>query len=271
MVWPLLQSFRISFYRWTAYSENKKFIGFQNYGRLAKDEVFRRSLEHNLGLLAVVLICALILGVALAHLMQGQDRVSKFLRSIYLFPQVISLVVVALIWEFIFDPAWGLVTSGLNGIGLGRFAKPWLSDPTSAFWCVAIAFVWYVLGFYIMLFSAGLRGIPAEVNEASELDGAVGWRRFWKVTWPMLWSIKRIAVTYVVINVMGVFTLVYLMTQGGPDRGTEVMLTYLYEKGFTDHVYGYATTLALANFAVAMLLSGGVMFLFRKNPEGARK
>lgn len=242
----------------------------QNFKKLAGDLTFRRALEHNLGLLVVILIFALAIGVGLAHAMQGTGRISRFLRSIYLFPQVISLVVVALIWEFIFDPAWGLVTSGLNGVGLNKWTRPWLSDPGAAFWCVAIAFVWYVAGFYIMLFSAGLRNIPQEVNEAAELDGATGMRRFWRVTWPMLWSIKRIAVVYVVINVMGVFTLVYLMTGGGPDRGTEVMLTYLYEQGFKNHVYGYATTLALANFVVAMVLSGLVMFVFRKNPEGAR-
>ena len=121
-----------------------------------------------------------------------------------------------------------------------------------------------------MLFSAGLRGIPAEVQEAAELDGALGWRGFWKVTWPMLWSIKRIAVVYVVINVMNAFALIFIMTSGGPDRSTEVMLTYLYEQAFKNSQYGYATALAVINFVVAMLLSVIILFIYRKNPEGAR-
>jgi N-acetylglucosamine transport system permease protein len=279
VVWPLLQSFQISLYRWHGLSKYRQFVGAQNYKKLAQDDAFKRALEHNLALLVIILVGALVIGVLLAHAMQGTGKVAKLLRSIYLFPQVMSLVVVAILWQFIFDPAWGLVTSGLKATGLSKLPiwggprnelPSWLGDPKTAFGCVAIAFLWYVAGFYIMLFSAGLRGIPAEVQEAAELDGALGWRKFWKVTWPMLWSIKRIAVVYVVINVMNVFALVKIMTNGGPDRSSEVMLTYLYEQAFTNSQYGYATALALVNFVVAMLLSVIILFMYRKNPEGAR-
>jgi N-acetylglucosamine transport system permease protein len=115
-----------------------------------------------------------------------------------------------------------------------------------------------------------LKGIPQEVNEAADLDGAKGMTKFWRVTWPMLWSVKRVAIVYIVINVMNIFALVYLMTKGQPDRKTEVMLTYLYEQAFTNGQFGYATSLAVANFVVAMGLSLILMFVFRKNPEGAR-
>ncbi|HEY3779861.1 MAG TPA: sugar ABC transporter permease [Fimbriimonadaceae bacterium] len=280
VVWPLLQSFQISLYRWHGLSKYKQFVGVQNYKKLAQDDAFKRSLEHNLALLLIILVGALVIGVLLAHAMQGTGKMAKLLRSIYLFPQVMSLVVVAILWQFIFDPNWGLVTSGLKAVGLSKLPAwlhsprneipAWLGDPHTAFGCVAIAFLWYVAGFYIMLFSAGLRGISAEVQEAAELDGALGWRRFWKVTWPMLWSIKRVAVVYVVINVMNAFALIKIMTDGGPDRSTEVMLTYLYEQAFKNSQYGYATALALVNFVVAMLLSVIILFIYRKSPEAAR-
>ena len=130
--------------------------------------------------------------------------------------------------------------------------------------------MWYSLGFYIMLFAAGLRGIPEDVKEAAELDGSTGLHRFWKVTWPMLWSVKRVAVAYVAINVMSIFALVYLMTQGGPDRRTETLLTYLYQQAFVNSEFGYATAVAVANFVVAMLLALLVLLFYRRNPMEAR-
>src|SRR5579885_3787212 len=104
-----------------------------------------------------------------------------------------------------------------------------------------------------------MKGIPGEVIEAAELDGSTGFHKFRKITWPMLYSVKRVAAVYVVVNVMNVFALVFLMTQGGPDRHTEVMLTYLYEQAFTDSQFGYAAALAVANFIIAMILSFGII------------
>ena len=184
-----------------------------------------------------------------------------------LFPQVISLVAVAILWMFMYNPSYGLVTGALKSLGAGDWAQNILGSPTAALPAVTIAFLWYAVGFYIMLFSTGLRGIPAEIMEAAELDGSHGLHRFKTITWPMLWSVKRTAAIYIVINVMNVFALVFLMTQGGPDRATEVMLTNLYQQAFVFSEFGYATALAVANFVVAMGLAVILMFVFRKSPE----
>jgi ABC-type sugar transport system permease subunit len=121
-----------------------------------------------------------------------------------------------------------------------------------------------------MLFSAGLRALPAEVVEACALDGATGMTRFWRVTWPMLWSVKRVAIVNITITVMNIFALIYLMTQGGPDRATEVMLTYLYQTAFVNSQFGYATAIAVANFVIIMILSVAILFFTRRNPEVSR-
>lgn len=270
VVLPLLQSFQISFYRWRGVSQHRTFLGTENYRRLLQDDAFWQSLRNNLWLLAVVGISAIVMGLLIAHAMQGRGQISRLLRSVYLFPQAISLVVVAILWMFVLNPSFGLLSSGLKAMGLNRFDRAWLGDPHTALACVAVAFLWYIAGFYIMIFSAGLRAISPDINEAASLDGAVGLRRFWKVTWPLLWSIKRIAMAYVVINVMNVFALVFLMTQGGPDRKSEVMLTYLYEQAFRNNNFGYGTTLAVANFCVAMLLAGILMIAYRRSPEVSR-
>jgi N-acetylglucosamine transport system permease protein len=267
VAWPLLQAFRISFYRWSGMSPARTFVGIQNYKDLAADSAFRKSLSNNLLLLVVGGIVTMVLAIAVAHALQAPGKLSKTLRSFVLVPQMLSLVVVAILWQFIYNPSFGLVTSGLKFLGLGSLVHTWLGETKTALPAVGISFIWWAAGFYIMLFSAGLRAIPEEVSEAADLDGARGLRRFAQVTWPMLWSIKRVAIVHLTITVMNVFVLVYVMTHGQPDRATEMLLTYLYECAFVNSDFGYATAIAVVNFGVVMVLSALILFAFRRNPE----
>lgn len=271
VVVPLLQAFVLSLYRWRGVSAHKTFIGAQNFGKLWNDEVFWKALKNNLWLMAACGLAVIALGVLIAHGMNSSGRLARLLRSVYLFPQVISLVVVAILWQFLLNPSFGLVNSGLSAMGFRQFEnKGWLGDPATALPSVGVAFVWYALGFYVMLFSAGLKSIPDDIKEAAELDGSTGFHRFRTITWPMLWPIKRIATIYVVITVLNIFALPFLMTRGGPDRATESMLTYLYQQAFQNSEFGYATALAVANFVVAMLLAVLILTMYRKDPQGAR-
>lgn len=267
LIWPLLQAFGFSLYRWRGVSARRTFVGLGNFSDLAGDTAFRKAILNNLELLVVGGLVVLVLAITVAHALQGTNRLSRNLRGLVLVPQILSLVVVAILWQNLFDPQVGLVNAILKALHLQRFIHGWLGEPGTALGCVGVAFVWYAVGFYVMLFSAALRNIPAEVVEASELDGAMGLRRFFSVTWPMLWSVKRVAVVHLTILVMNVFVLVLLMTRGGPDRASEVMLTYLYENAFTDFQFGYATAIAVVNFIVVMILSGLILFAFRRNPE----
>ncbi len=269
VLWPLVQAFQFSTYRWRGLSARMTPVGTDNYRQLWEDQAFATALKNNLLLLVEAGVVIIALALMVAHVVRGKGPVQKFLRSIYLFPQVVSMVVVAVMWQFIFNPQ-GLLNAGLRAAGLDALTRTWLGESAWALPSVAVAFVWYAVGFYIMLFAAGLEGIPQEVNEAAELDGSKGWHRFWHITWHLLWSVKRVAVTYLVINVMNTFALVYLMTRGGPDRRSEVMLTYLYEQAFVHSNFGYATALAVGNFVVVMGLSLLILFLFRRNPVEAR-
>lgn len=270
VAWPLLQAFAFSAYRWRGVSMRRTYVGFENYSKLAGDEVFRKAVQNNLTLLLVGGIFILALSLLVAHGLQIRSRMATFVRSIVLFPQMTSLVVVAVLWMFIFNPQYGLLTSFLKAVGLSGWVHTWLGESRTALGSVGVAFVWYALGFYVLLFSAGLKSLPAEVGEACSLDGATGWRRFWRVTWPMLWSVKRIAIVHLAITVVNIFTLVFLMTNGGPDRATETMLTYLYENAFANHSVGYATAIAVANFVLVMGLSLAILTAFRRDPSEAR-
>ncbi len=271
VLWPLIQTFRLSLFTTSGLSSKVNYVGAKNFERLAADEAYRQTLSNGLWMLVVSGVFLIAGGVALAHLSVGNQRTARALRATILIPQVMSLVVVAILWMFLFNPSFGPVDAIVRLMKIEPPRSGWLGDPGTALPSVTAAFIWYALGFYALLFTAGLRQIPEEIGEAAELDGARGWFRFRKITWPLLWSVKRIAVTYVVINVMNVFALVQIMTTGGPDRSSESLLTYLYEQGFRNSQFGYAAAIAVANFLLAMILSLGVLFWFRRSPEVGRR
>ncbi len=270
VVIPVVQAFAFSLYRWRGISENRTFIGLENFQHLFADALVWRALSHNLLLFLGTSVVILAVSLALAHAVGAESALARFLRSVYLFPQVISLVVVAILWMFILNPSFGILNAGLKAVGLEQWAIAWLGEKRTALASIGVAHVWHALGFYIMLFSAALRTIPPDVMEAATLDGVTGLARVRYVTLPMLWAVLRIALVYMAIGTMNIFSLVFLMTQGGPDRATEVMLTYLYEQAFKHSEFGYATALAVVNFVLVMALSGAILALFRHNPQEGR-
>jgi len=267
---PLVQAFGFSLYRWRGVSTKKTFIGAKNFTDLLHDNVFWKAVQNNLTLLVVGGFAVLVVAVAVAHALQKESRAIRALRGIVLFPQMVSLVAVAILWTFLLNPQYGLLTSGLKAVGLGGWVHTWLGDAKTALPSVGFTYVWHAVGFSILLFAAGLKALPGEVAEAAELDGSNGLHRFWYVTWPMLWAVRRVAIVNLTIAGMNIFALVYLMTQGGPDRATEVMLTYLYESAFVNSQFGYATAIAAANFVIVMLLSAVILVATRRNPEVSR-
>ncbi len=267
VVMPVVQAFAFSLYRWRGISANRTFVGLENFRHLFEDRIVWLALRHNLLLFLGTSVAILAISLALAHAIGSETRAARFLRSVYLFPQVISLVVVAILWMFILNPSFGILNAALKAVGLERWAIAWLGEKQTALASIGVAHVWHALGFYIMLFAAALRTIPPDVIEAATLDGAMGLTRLRYVTLPMLWAVLRIALVYMAIGTMNIFSLVFLMTQGGPDRATEVMLTYLYEQAFKHSEFGYATALAVVNFVLVMALSGAILALFRHNPQ----
>ncbi|MCH8979788.1 MAG: sugar ABC transporter permease [Armatimonadetes bacterium] len=276
VLWPLVNAFRLSMFRFTGLSEKMKFVGFDNFNRLIQSDNFYQSLKNNVWLLVFSLTVIMVLAMLIGHATQDDTRFGRFLRAVYLFPHVISLVVVAMLWKFIYAPSLGFIQPTLQRWNIEvpgiDYALGILGSSTSALPAVGVSFVWYMLGFYIMVLAAGIRSIPDDIKEAAELDGATGMFRFWKITWPLIWSVRRIVVLHLVIAVMNTFALVRLMTDGGPDGATEVTLTYLYKRGFSpDSFYGEATAIGVVNFLVAMALAGVVILLFRRDPVESRR
>ncbi|MEQ1823023.1 MAG: sugar ABC transporter permease [Fimbriimonadaceae bacterium] len=268
VVWPFLQTIGSSAYRWRGLSGNKTFVGANNFVQLWNDSNYWQSMRNCLFALLIGGFLLISIGLLIAHALQGQGRLARLARALYLLPNVVSLVAVAIIWQFMLNPSFGLLIGLFKALTIPVPKNGFLATNGTALPSVLAAFVWYALGFYVMLFAAGLKNLDAETMEAADLDGSSGWNKFIKITWPMFWSIKKIALSYVVINVFSIFALVQVMTNGGqPDRHTEMPLTYLYEKGWENTQFSYGITIGVVNLVFAMAASLLVMFWYRKNPE----
>jgi N-acetylglucosamine transport system permease protein len=270
VILPLIQAFGFSLYRWKGLSAKKTWIGFENFTGALSDDLFRKAVTNTFYLLLLVGAVVFLVAPAIASATSGKSKSARLIRGVYLFPHVISMVVVGVLWMFLLNPNWGLINAVIRALHLPTDNVSWLGSPKTALIAVGAAFIWYALGFYIMLFSAALENIPEEVKEAAELDGASGLKRFMRVYWPMIWSIKRVAATYIVINVINVFSLVRIMTDGGPDGATEVPLTHIYNRAIQGSAFGYGSALSIIVFAMTLLLSFGVMALFRHDPMEPR-
>jgi N-acetylglucosamine transport system permease protein len=255
---PYFSAMVFAFTRWSGLSANIRFNGVNNFIKLYNDEKFWSALSHN-GI-ALVVLPPVILGIALffAFLFTQGTSFSRFFRIAFFFPQVLSVVVVAVLWDFIYHPTIGLLNGFLGAIGFSGLANfPWLGDTRTVFGAVLGVVIWQSVGFYMVLFVAGMQVIPADYFEAAKIDGASSWVIFWSVTVPLLWDTIRTAIIFVAIGAMDLFAIVSVMTNGsgGPSRAADVVPTYLYSTAFSDGQFGYATAMGLVLLVVVLILS----------------
>ncbi|MET9254898.1 carbohydrate ABC transporter permease [Streptomyces sp. NPDC048182] len=280
VVWPFIQSIYYSFTDWTGLSPDFKMVGFDNYSRMLDDDIFWKSLQHSV--LFALLVPVVTLGLALffafminvgGRRRRGGPAItgvrgSGFYKIVYFFPQVLSIAIVALLFAFAYNPDSGALNSFLRGIGLDGFQPLWLGDPNYALWCVMAVLVWSTVGFFVVLFSAAMASIPAELYEAALLDGANRFATFFKVTLPLLWDTVQSGWVYMGILALGAesFAVVQIMTTGpgGPDYSTTVMVLYVYQKAFRDGQAAYATTIGVALLLVTLAFAAVVMRLGRR-------
>ncbi|MFF7729279.1 carbohydrate ABC transporter permease [Streptomyces sp. NPDC008001] len=274
---PFLQAIYYSFTDWTGLSPDFKMVGLKNYRKMFADDVFWKSVGHNVLLLLVLPLVTLGLGLFFAFMLNVGGRRRKnaavagvrgsgFYKVVYFFPQVLSIAIVALLFQFAYNPNSGALNSFLDAIGLDSVRPNWLGDPSLALWCVMAVMVWSNVGFYVVLFSAGMSSIPKDFYEAALLDGANRVQTFFRITLPLLWDTVQTGWVYMGIMALDGFAVVQIMTvgPGGPDYSTEVLAFFLYTKAFRDGQAGYATTLGVALLIVTMIFAGIVMKLGRR-------
>ncbi len=255
---PTLRALFMSFTDATSMNlTNNRFIGLENYAYMFRDSYFLQALGNTLKLMAVVpivtLVISLVLGVALD---QTKIKDKGIYRSIYFFPSIISMTVIAIVWSFFFHPNMGLLNSFLDWTGLESLKHAWLGEQGTALWCVGVALIWQAAGYYMVMYIAALGGISPELYEAATIDGAGQIRKFFSITVPLLRDI--IGITYVLalsgtINLS--FVLVTIMTDGGPSGSSSVLLQYMYKQGFKNGSFGYAMAITVFTLAISIVLS----------------
>ncbi|MFN8590609.1 MAG: sugar ABC transporter permease [Thermomicrobiales bacterium] len=256
VVAPVIYGLYLSLLRWNGF-EPPQFVGLDNYIRLwERDRIFRQALTNNVIFAVSVVIGKNVLGLFLALLVNMKLRASIVFRTALFLPVTMSFVVIGLLWSWIYNPTFGLLDAGLNALGLGHLARPWLADPTTALWAIIAVDIWKWTGFHMVLYLAGLQTIPRDLLEAATIDGAGRWRRLLDVTLPLL---APVTFVNVLLALNGAFVrnfdLVYVMTGGGPNHQTEVVLTHMVAQAFRQGNLGYSAAMGYVLFIIVALIS----------------
>ncbi len=259
MAAPMAAAVLLSLQHWNGMAP-PKWAGFSNYLNLLHDETFLRALWHTAYFTICTVILQTILPLLIASLLNSGIRGSTVFRTLYFMPVIISLAISGLLWAMLFEPNFGAVNSVLRAIGLGAFTPLWLADPNTVMPSVIIVSVWQSLGFYLVIFFAALQGVPSELYEAAEMDGAKAWSRFLHVTVPTIRPVILIVIVLNTINGIKVFDQIWVMTAGGPNYASATLGTYLYTIAFgamgaSNSRLGYATAIAIIILLLSIVVS----------------
>lgn len=255
LIYPVLDSLVISLTNWDGLSPNRTFVGLANYQRVFQDPGAVLSLKNNAIWTLVMVVVPTLLGLLLALGLNARLPGRNLFRSLFYMPGVLPLVAIAAIWAWMYDPNLGLINTGLKAIGLEGLAQQWLGNPRTALLSVLVAAIWQGVGFPMVLYLAGLQGIPPEQHEAARVDGATPWQQFWYVTLPGLSTTHIIVITLAVINSFNAFDLIYAMTYGGPGQATQVLASWMYFQTFQYFKAGYGSAIAWVIALISLAVS----------------
>lgn len=256
-IWPTAQALYLSFTNATSLGLNNKFVGLDNYIYMFHDKSFIQALTNTAKLMAVVPVITIFCSLVLAFVLnQCKLKEMVLYRTLFYFPNIVSLTVVGIIWSFVFHPNVGIVNKILGAVGLESLQRSWLGDSKTALWCIAFTLLWQAAGYYMVMHIAAMDGISPEIYESATLDGASAWRKLISITMPLMKDI--IGITFVLalsgtINLS--FVLSQVMTGGGPNGASSVLLQYMYTQGFVNGNFGYAMAITVFTLAISVALS----------------
>lgn len=227
MIMPTISVFWMSLFKWGGLSNNKKFVGLNNFIILFKDEKFIKSFQNTLFLIVFVSIVTLILAIALAAIL---------------------------------DPNQGIINATLSLFKLESWQRMWLGDPKTVVWCISIAMIWQAVGYYMVMYMSAMSSVPESLYEAADLEGASKIHQFFSITLPLVWGTVRTTLTFFIISCINLsFLFVKVMTSGGPDGASETVLGYMYKQAYGNSSYGYGMAIGvvifLFSFGLSLILS----------------
>jgi multiple sugar transport system permease protein len=260
---PMILSFVLSFYEVSGFG-GYRFVGFANYLKMYKDPLFWNSARVTV-IYAVILVPLLyVCGLGLALLIQKTSRFNTVMRAMFFAPQMVSLVVVALVWQFMVVDKIGVISRLAPLLGLG--AVSFLGNPSFALMTVVFVSLWFLMGYYMLIFLGGLQDIPVQYYEAAKIDGAGAIGRFWFITLPLLKPTSFFVVMVSMVAAVSgaqAFDIIYVMTKGGPANSTSVLIVYIYQQAFAFGAFGYAAAMS-SILVIALMLVTAVFFMITK-------
>jgi ABC-type sugar transport system permease subunit len=252
-LWPMAQAVYLSFTNYNLL-QSAEWVGIENYQELLSDPAVGNAFWNTILYSVVVTPVTVALALAFALFLNRRIALRGFFRTAIFLPFIISLGVIAIAWTFLLDPNIGILAYWLGNIGIAP-GQSWLSDPSLAMPAVMIVGVWKNVGFYMVIYLAGLQSIPADLNEAARLDGAGVWGRFRNVTWPLLSNQTLLVSVMALIASLQTFDQIYVMTHGGPFFRTETLVMLVYRQGFQELRFGYGAAISIVLLVFVFVLS----------------
>lgn len=250
---PIFQAIYLSFTNYD-FIGNPNFIGWENYTKLWSDRTFWKVMNNTLIYLIFVVPSLVILSLVLAILVNQKLRSIKFFRAVYYFPVIVSVVVAGIAWKWVYAEN-GILNYFLSIISWQPVKIPWLTNPQTAIFAIMAVVVWRGIGYYMVIYLAGLQAIPADLYEAAAIDGSDGWQKHFDITIPLMQPYIILVSIISSISAMKIFEEVYIMSQGGPANSTKTVVYYLYDKGFTSLEMGYASAIGVFLFLIIFVVS----------------
>jgi raffinose/stachyose/melibiose transport system permease protein len=269
VLFPIIQAGHYSLYAWNGITSLDNFVGLANYRAAFRDPAFRGAIEHNGTLVVLSLVIQFPIALGVALLLNQPLRGRSVLRLIFFAPYVLSEAITGVIWLLILQPD-GLADHFMRDLGLGGLVQLWLADLDVVLFTMFVVITWKYVGFGIILFLAGLQGVPPELHEAASIDGASAWKTLRHVTLPLLGPTVRIWAFLTVIGSIQLFDLIWIVTDGGPADASNTMATYMVDHGFRRYEFGYGGAVAVILFAISFVVSLGYQrFVLRRDMQGA--
>lgn len=260
---PILASVVLAFFSWDIITP-PRFVGLENFADIAADPTIRVSFLNTIGFVVVAVTLQLAVALVLAVLVNTKmpGLLKSFFRSVLFFPLVLSAASVSIIMGYLFNENFGLVNHILNLLGMADV--PWLTSTHGAMIVVILVYVWQNFGFSFLLFLGGLSSIPKEVYEAAQVDGATGWKQFWRITFPLVSPTTLVASVMAIISALQIFDQPYVLTRGGPGDSTRTAVMVIYESAFKQLEFGRASAIGIVLTVVIMLVTAVQFRLSRR-------
>lgn len=265
---PIIFAFALAFMKWDG-NNPMQFVGLDNFAKLFIDTRFKASFINTIVFCVATVPLTLGCALGLAIVLNQKIKFRNFFRTVSFFPYVASLVAVACVWNMLFSPTNGPVNMILASLGVTVADLPrWAADKDYAMLTVILFSVWKSMGYYMIIYLAGLQGISGELYEAAGIDGANAWSKFKNITWPMLRPTTFFVIVILTINCFKVYDQIFMLTQGGPGTSTLVLVYHIYETAFKSWDLGYASAIAMVLFLLVLAVTI-IQFRSEKNYENS--